>query len=101
MILTTLQPLLILAAIAIVGGVPLLGAVSPGASPGMSQASAHCGEAESRGGHRLGGLRPHTPQEALAGTPATHCTRGLAKRGMVWLGWSVRGGTSDLPPPRA
>lgn len=96
---TVLQPLLILVAIAIVSGVPLLGAVSSGTVIGASSAVARGAESES--GHRCPELaRKPASRRAAAAT----CTLGLRSvcesACATQREWAVGCGASVLPPPR-
>lgn len=98
---TLLQPLLILAAIAIVGGVPLLGAVSPavaiGARPFAESGSRATVEARHASRCARGSMVRALMGDAPSAPPAT-CTVGGDAAQRVW---AVRRGTRALPPPRA
>jgi hypothetical protein len=99
--LTALQPLLILAALAVVGGMPLLSAIGPGAcavSRAESAERSHVAVAERRAARSVrNDPAPSAAQCAprAAGAPSAEGVR-LAQRS-----WTVRRGTVALPPPRA
>jgi hypothetical protein len=101
MLVTLLQPLLILAAIAIVGAVPLLGAASPSASVGVSATSGAgtCTTAGHRGSADLAKV------PSWRGAVVHAATRGPGPRccavAPVELGWAVCCGACVLPPPCA
>jgi hypothetical protein len=98
---TLLQPLLILAAIAIVGVVPLLGAASPVATIGvnaMSASGAHTAPAQRNSADLARASARHTramPASAHDRSPSLFA-QALAERS-----WAVRCGACVLPPPRA
>jgi hypothetical protein len=98
---TVLQPLLILAAIAIVGAVPLLGVTVPmpsmGASPTVAQ------RAEGGMAARQSGTSSRVKLDAAregSASPAYASMRGDALASLQRC-WAVRGGACVLPPPRA
>lgn len=98
---TVLQPLLILAALALVSAVPMLGASYPAATLGASSAMprAHHAVADGRESERgmfrlsLGVLRA-TTREMRRVWPVASVEQALGV-------WSVRRGTTVLPPPAA
>lgn len=98
---TVLQPLLILAAIAIVGGVPLLGAVAPavaiGARPCTELGPRAKVEAQ-RVSCCLRGSASRLRTCAVASVPVGTWTRGADGPQRMW---AVRRGACALPPPRA
>ena len=96
---TVLQPLLILAAIVIVSGVPLLGAVAPTAAIGASSAVAR--GAESAATRDCPG-QARTPASRRPASVASNPCRqpAHAPACATQLEWAVDRGASALPPPR-
>jgi hypothetical protein len=101
MILTTLQPLLLLAAIAIVGGVPLLGAVSSATPVSVAPAAADGVRADADGSHRVSLVRIPAQRRVLAVAGSVRRAQWQFHTTAARLTWSVRSGASELPPPRA
>lgn len=96
-----LQPLLILAAIAIVGAVPILGAASPAGVQRACSTVARGVECTTAGRQAADLARtPTASRDACRAcrtdgidTPIHRLARSLA--------WAIRGGACVLPPPRA
>lgn len=98
---TVLQPLLILAAIAIVGGVPLLGGVSTAVMIGAGTAAESSSQAtvEARCASRC--IRGSVSRLLAGAAPSV---RHIARTGGADAPqrmWAVRRGTCALPPPQA
>lgn len=98
---TLLQPLLLLAAIAIVGAVPLLGVAVPVPTVGASHALAH----RTEGGALAGQSRTSVRVGVRATREGAPCPPRVDTLGdaapSVQRCWAVRRGTCVLPPPRA
>jgi hypothetical protein len=98
---TVLQPLLILAALALVSAVPMLGASYPVATLGASSAVPRANDATADGRESGRGMFRVRSGQLRATTCATHRAWPVASVTHALGVWSVRRGTSVLPPPAA
>ena len=99
--LTVLQPLLILAALALVTAVPMLGASYPVATLGASSAVPRAHDAAADGREYERDMFRLRSGHLRATACATHRVWPVASVAHALGVWSVRRGTSVLPPPAA
>ena len=98
---TVLQPLLILAALALVSAVPMLGASYPVATLGTSSAVPRANDAAADGRESQRGASRLRSGHLRATPCAKHPVWPVASVAHALGMWSVRRGTSVLPPPAA
>ena len=98
---TVLQPLLILAAIAIVGAVPLLGAAGPVASLAGSPSAARGAAGDTRADRASECATRSMARDAQRASCDAGKVRPQVPPASTQLAWAVRVGSCALPPPCA